>query len=152
MVLVSSLNTKPLDSDLEQMARTDSIIYFFIFPNHSSINSPKQLWKSLISSSGFEEGACNSSALAVLHRGQNLPCLFFFRSGGSVSMHMDRDVSVRGAGIKMLSVTAWSVFGFICFQGGSFQIVKFDSQNIVPVEPNCEERACSLLIEYHFRI
>lgn len=82
MVLVSSLNTKPLDSDLEQMARTDSIIYFFIFPNHSSINSPKQLWKSLISSSGFEEGACNSSALAVLHRGQNLPCLFFFQIWG----------------------------------------------------------------------
>lgn len=53
---------------------------------------------------------------------------------------------------KYLSVTACSAFGFICFQGGSFQIVKSDSPNILPMAPNCEERACSLSIEYHFRI
>lgn len=104
MVLVSSLITKLLDLnlDLEKMLRNDSIISFAIFSSHTSISCPKQLWKSLIPSSGCEEGACNSSALAMLHIGQDLPCSFFFKSGVSMGVRRERDVSVGEPNVKML--------------------------------------------------
>lgn len=75
-----------------------------------------------------------------------------------MGVHRDRETEMllsEELMSKYLSVTAWSAFGFISFQGGSFQIVKSDSQNILLIKhsaPNCEERAYSLFIEYHFRI